>query len=909
MIANRPQTNLAEIKRALTLLYQPGDVVELRAFDKKGFSHPGYYDNFTKLANDAASLSNREDIASVYVLPNVIKKALLARAKNHLYPEGSRDKKLTADEDVLKRRWFIIDVDADCDGDIAGISSTDAEHQATIDTAHNIIHFLITIGFPKDSMTLTSSGNGAHILVRIVDIPNTTENTELIKTCLVVLSTKFKGIDKSVFNPSRVFKLTGTVCRKGDALDDRPHRTAEFLEVPENIVIAPIEVLKALAAMAPQPETPAPAPKTTYQSKGNRAEFDLEIWMSAHGVEVAKTESYQGGTRYILKACPFNSNHTGTSAAIFKMANGAIAYKCQHDHCVDNDWRKLREMLEPEYAERKQPYQLRNEQRGQSTESGDADPHILTDTTNAQLIVRLFGNILRYDHKRDRWLIWNGHRWQPDTNGRMFRLAIEAARARYQDAANISDLKERERISNWAISSENRGRLEAAIAIAQNLEPITDTGENWDNDPWLLGVQNGVVDLRTGQFREGRQADNITMSTGCAFDAGAKCPVWLKTVSAIFLDDVEMIDWMHRLCGYASTGSIREQEVSIGYGLGANGKGVIARGLRGTLGDYSYDAPFATFEMNSFRSSIPNDIAALEHKRFVTSSETNDGTRINEARVKAISHGDPVTARFLHQEFFTFGPVCHIFLFVNHKPRVHDDTMGFWRGVDLLPYLQTFTGANDDKDLGVKLEAEKSGILNWIIAGCLAWQKRGLSPRPKIVTTATTEYKRESNVLADFFESCTKENPDIMTLSSALYKIYITWADGSGLQKREILSSTTFSKILKGKYQKIHDETGNYFVGIEPLTGLLTGFSLEVKKVPLISSCISSCKSNGEKPSEPVNPSANPSFFDKVKTPQRLETLNEICPECFGTYLAPWPDGTAGFYCADCYPNFNNEVE
>ena len=187
MIANRPQTNLAEIKRALALIYQPGDVVELRAFDKKGFSHPGYYDNFTKLADDAARLSNREDIASVYVLPNVIKKVLLARAKNHLYPDGSRDKKLTADEDVLKRRWFIIDVDADCEG-VSGISSTDAEHQATIDTAHNIINFLVSIGFPKDSMILTSSGNGAHILVRIEEIPNTAENTELIKTCLLVLS-------------------------------------------------------------------------------------------------------------------------------------------------------------------------------------------------------------------------------------------------------------------------------------------------------------------------------------------------------------------------------------------------------------------------------------------------------------------------------------------------------------------------------------------------------------------------------------------------------------------------------------------------------------------------------------------------------------------------------------------------
>ena len=206
VISSSNKTDISAIKRALAILFQPGDVSELRAFNKKGFALPGYYDNFTKLAEDAARLSNREDIASVYVLPNVIKKALLARAANHLYPEGPGEKKTTTDADVLKRRWFIIDIDADCDG-VKGISSTDEEHQTTIDTAHDIMKFLFSIGFPKDSMILASSGNGAHILVRIEEIPNTTENTELIKTCLTVLSTKFKGIDLSVFNPSRVFRF------------------------------------------------------------------------------------------------------------------------------------------------------------------------------------------------------------------------------------------------------------------------------------------------------------------------------------------------------------------------------------------------------------------------------------------------------------------------------------------------------------------------------------------------------------------------------------------------------------------------------------------------------------------------------------------------------------------------------
>ena len=177
-----------------------------------------------------------------------------------------------------------------------------------------------------------------------------------------------------------------------------------------------------------------------------------------------------------------------------------------------------------------------------------------------------------------------------------------------------------------------------------------------------MGVQNGVVDLRTGTLRDGKPEDNITMSTGVKFDPAAQCPLWRRTLQGIFEDDDELIDWLWRYCGYSITGLAKEQTIIMGHGEGGNGKGVVAGGLRKIMGDYAYDAPFSTFEMN-YRASIPNDIAALEHKRIVTSSETNDGTRLNEARLKAISHGDPVTARYLHAEFFTYEPECKIFLF------------------------------------------------------------------------------------------------------------------------------------------------------------------------------------------------------------------------------------------------------
>jgi hypothetical protein len=346
-----PKTDIAEIKRTISLLYQSGDVVELRALDFNGKPHAGYFNDFDKLATAAARLSGT--MMGVYLVLNPIKKELLARAVNRI---ADGPKNLTADADIISRRWFPIDVDANR---APGISSTDEEHEFTITTAKDIKAYLITMGFLANSIIIADSGNGAHLLVRI-DIPNDTDNKALIQSCIEALKAKFESdkaiIDKTVFNAARIWKCYGTICKKGDSTEDRPHRTANLLEVPANIVITPIEALKALAATTPQPETPQ-APKTTYHSNGQ--EFDLDTWMSTHGIEVTKKEPYNGGTRYILKVCPFNSNHTGTSAAIFKMSNGAIVYKCQHDGCIDNDWRKLREMLEPEYADRKRQYEQR----------------------------------------------------------------------------------------------------------------------------------------------------------------------------------------------------------------------------------------------------------------------------------------------------------------------------------------------------------------------------------------------------------------------------------------------------------------------------------------------------------------------------------------------------------------------
>jgi putative DNA primase/helicase len=447
-----------------------------------------------------------------------------------------------------------------------------------------------------------------------------------------------------------------------------------------------------------------------------------------------------------------------------------------------------------------------------ATNEGCQDYARLTDTSNAELLANLFGQKLRYDHKKRRWLLWKGHRWEPDQDGHISRLAMDAARVRYASAELVNDLRERKRIADWAIGSESRMRLDACISIARNIRPIADNGEGWDMETMLLGVSNGVLDLTTGKIKNGCQDDGITMTTGVDFDPSARCPRWEQFLVEVFGED-GLIDWIQRSLGYSITGNTSEQCVFIGHGSGANGKTKFYEAIKNTLGNYSYSAPFPTFELHQ-RAGIPNDLAALEFKRFVTSSETNDNTRLNESRIKAISGGDPITARYLHAEYFTFNAHLKLWLFVNHKPKVADDSHGFWRRVRLIPFTRQFSGENDDKELGEKLRAEAPGILAWLVRGCLEWQKRRLEPLPECVKTATETYKAESDDLIDFVNERCIDSVGCKTKASDLYRAYVNWAISQGFRDKEILTANAFGRRMADKYRREKSREGTYYQGI-----------------------------------------------------------------------------------------------
>jgi putative DNA primase/helicase len=451
------------------------------------------------------------------------------------------------------------------------------------------------------------------------------------------------------------------------------------------------------------------------------------------------------------------------------------------------------------------------------TTAGPTAAFPLTESGDAEQFANLYGDRVRFDHRQGRWLIFDGaqHRWLPDADGELHRLALDSMRHRQRAGCDVDDADKRKKHVEWALHGEARYRIDNMLALAKNLPPIADKGENWDADPWLLGVANGVVNLQTGQIRDGRPEDRITMSTRVAYDSKAKSKLWETTIREIFERDDDLIAYMQRALGYSLTGSCREEVLFVSWGGGANGKSTIMRTIAWLLGDYADNLSFSALEHRERNGgSASPELAKLPGKRFVTASESSDTVRLNEARLKAMTGRDPVTARGLFENEFTFEPSFKLWLATNHRPVVQDDSDGFWRRIHLIPFLESFVGRENVllKDT-LCTEAEAPGILAWLVRGALAWQKAGRLDPPETVRAATAEYRRDSDPLTTFFEACCEITPKAREQAGPLYNAFKQWCASTELPKERRLSSVNFTRKVRSIFA-VEEGRHTYFIGI-----------------------------------------------------------------------------------------------
>jgi len=326
-----------EVNRALSLLFEPGQVVEVRAITEEGMAS-GYFDDPAALVAAVEPL-DAAGTAGIYVTLNEVDPALLSRRANRVKMRLSKKDATTADSDIVRRRWFPVDIDPVRP---SGVSSTDQEHKAALGRAREIAAYLTERGWPDP--VLADSGNGAHLLYRI-EMPNDEESRDLVKRALEALDVMFSDraciVDTANYNAARIWKLYGTTSRKGDNTRDRPHRSGKILEAPDPVGIVDKDLLEGLVASLPAP----PAQKGPVP-RGQKIE--LRSWLTDHGIGISREKPYRDGTLFVLDECPFSTEHRDGAFAI-QFGNGAIHAGCHHDSCGGGmqRWQELREKYEP----------------------------------------------------------------------------------------------------------------------------------------------------------------------------------------------------------------------------------------------------------------------------------------------------------------------------------------------------------------------------------------------------------------------------------------------------------------------------------------------------------------------------------------------------------------------------------
>ena len=365
-------------------------------------------------------------------------------------------------------------------------------------------------------------------------------------------------------------------------------------------------------------------------------------------------------------------------------------------------------------------------------------------------------NNLRYVAPWNKWLRFDGKRWNIDETRETFslarRLCREAAAAINKVGAARATATAKTRAAVVALAGEDRRQ---AATVAQ-----------WDADPWQLNTPGGTIDLRNGTCRDHRAEDYSTKITAVDPDAACGTPLWSTFLATVTDGNTDLQAFLARMCGYALTGSIVEHALFFLYGSGGNGKGVFVSTVMGILGDYQRAAPMTTFVASRWEQH-PTDLAGLRGARLVTASETERGQLWAESKIKMMTGGDTISARYMRQDFFEYKPQFKLVISGNHKPGLRSVDEAIRRRLNLVPFTVTIPKAKRDVDLAEKLRAEWPGILAWMINGCLEWQKIGLAP-PKIVTDATDDYIDSEDVLGHWIEECCVLDAQAWTSSTEL---------------------------------------------------------------------------------------------------------------------------------------------
>jgi putative DNA primase/helicase len=317
-----------------------------------------------------------------------------------------------------------------------------------------------------------------------------------------------------------------------------------------------------------------------------------------------------------------------------------------------------------------------------------------------------------------------------------------------------------------------------------------------DRHPSLLCVLNGVLNLKTGVLQPHGTSYLITRIAHAEYTGKTDHPLWDKFLMEIFSGDRELIRYVQKAVGYTLTGLTQEHCAFFLYGTGRNGKSTFLDILSEMLGDHAVNIQPETIMLKLSSGGPASDIARLKGARLVTTTEPNEGARLNEGLLKQLTGGDKVTAALKYENEFEYTPEFKLWMCTNHKPFIRGTDAGIWSRIRLIPFNVQIPEEKMDRQLKFKLRKELPGILAWAVDVCLLWQREGLTP-PESVLAAGREYKSEMDILASFLEECCGEGGEAN--AGELFKAYIEWAQAGNEYQ---MSSTKFGREMAKRYQK-----------------------------------------------------------------------------------------------------------
>jgi putative DNA primase/helicase len=421
------------------------------------------------------------------------------------------------------------------------------------------------------------------------------------------------------------------------------------------------------------------------------------------------------------------------------------------------------------------------------------------DDGNAQRLADLYGEDIMHVAGMG-WFAWNGRRWESAPLG-PWREATEVSRM-LMEQGKATGGPGGEALERWGRTTGNVARIEAMIKSASKHPRISVDPEDLDSDPWLFNCQNGTVDLRAGTLKAHDREDRITKISPAHYDPTAECPRFDRFLQEVFAGDRSLSSYMLRLLGYCLTGEIREQALSLWHGPnGANGKSTLIELVMEIMGDYAGTvAPDLLLDTGT---QHPTGLMDLKGKRLVVASELEEGKRWRESLVKRITGGDRIKARLMRQDFVEFDPTHKLVVIVNAKPIVRGTGRSFWRRMHLVPWLVSFEG-REERDLAKKLRAEMSGVLRYMVAGCMLWQRQGLRP-PDTMLEAGEDYRQSQDVIGQFLEANTEAKIDGFVNRSELYQRFRMWGQMRG---EYTVPASAFYRMIEERGHPAHKRNG-----------------------------------------------------------------------------------------------------